>query len=241
MNKYNIVKLFEVDSTNNYALSLRYSGLFKEGLVIISDYQTDGKGQRGNYWESAKGENLILSVLVEPNISNEKQFDLSKIAALSFTDLLISFGLSAKIKWPNDILIGKKKIGGVLIKNIIFRNKITYSVIGIGLNVNQLVFGDYIPEATSLHLEFNKEISLEDIKSQFLVSIRNRINLYRAGEKLDVEYLELLFKKDKFLVFESRSKRFDGVVRGVTDSGRLMVETQGVVRNFDLKEIKMLF
>jgi len=150
---YNIIQLDDVVSTNNFALKLKKSHLFKEGLVVISDFQKKGRGQISNTWESKRGMNLLISIVIQPNISLSKQFDLSKIASLSLMDSLLDLGIASKIKWPNDILVCKKKISGILIDNIVSCNVITHSIIGIGLNVNQDVFNDYLPRATSLYLD----------------------------------------------------------------------------------------
>ena len=241
MDKRNIIKLYDVDSTNNYTLSLKESKLFKEGLVIISDFQTKGQGQRGSDWESEKGKNLIISVVIEPNISINKQFDISKIVSFSVMDCLLSLDVESKIKWPNDILVDNHKIAGILIQNVIFRNTISHSVIGIGLNVNQLIFDDYMPKATSLKLELNKNFILEEIQNELLNSIQNRIKAYRSGTDTEAEYLNALFQKDKAAFFESKSQKFKGIIRGVTDRGLLIIETENLIKNFDLKEIKMLF
>ncbi|MEC9209657.1 MAG: biotin--[acetyl-CoA-carboxylase] ligase [Bacteroidota bacterium] len=241
MDKLNIVKLSDVDSTNNYALSLRESTAFKEGLIIVSDYQKKGKGQRENYWESEKGTNLLISVVIEPCISIEKQFDLSKIAAFSVMDFLYVLGIESKIKWPNDILVGNKKIAGILIQNVLCKNIITHSVIGIGLNVNQFVFEVYMPKATSLKLEMKKNFVLEEIQNELLSSMQNRIQAYRSGKESEMEYLNALFQKDKVAVFESKSQKFNGIIRGITDRGLIIIETENSIKKFDLKEIKMLF
>ena len=241
MDSHNIIKLTDVDSTNNYALSLKGSKVFKQGLVIVSDFQTKGQGQRGNSWESEKGKNLIISLVIEPNISVKKQFDVSKIATISVMDFLNSLGVPSKIKWPNDILVGNKKIAGILIHNVIFRDTISHSVIGIGLNVNQLIFDAYDPKATSLKLEMKKKFNLEEIQKELISSIQNRIRAYRLGKDIEAEYLIGLFQKDKVAVFKSKSQKFNGIIRGVTASGLLMVETEKSIREFDLKEIKMVF
>ena len=242
MDKYNIIKLHSVDSTNNYVLSLKESDKFKEGLVVFSEFQTKGKGQRGNLWESEQGKNLIVSILFEPDILADKQFDISKIVSSSLIECLLNFGIKATIKRPNDILVGSKKIAGILIQNIISASgKITHSVVGIGLNVNQLTFDDYVPKATSLQLELKKNIILDEVKYKLLNNLRNIIKVYRSGQYLGTQYLNALFQKDKVVVFESNSQRFNGIIKGVEDSGLLLVETEDSIKRFAMKEIRMLF
>ena len=156
-----IIKISEVDSTNNYALSLKDNPFFRHGLVITSDYQRSGVGQRGSSWESDKGKNLLLSVVIEPDVSLVDKYDISRLVCISICDYLRSLGLKPKIKWPNDIFIGKAKIAGVLIHNLISKLEITYSIIGIGLNVNQIIFSDYSPRAVSIRNILGKELDLE--------------------------------------------------------------------------------
>lgn len=240
MNKYNIIKLNDVASTNTYALSLKSEEIFKEGLVFVTDYQYQGKGQRGSFWESEVGKNLIISVVIEPNLPIGRQFDITKIVAVALTDLLLGIGFKAQIKWPNDILIGHRKIAGILIDNIISRGVVTHSVIGIGLNVNQVVFNDYSPKATSFRIEADKTFSLEIVRDRLLNNIQKRIASYRLDNDLDGDYLSMLFQKDMVSKFESGSRSFIGVIRGVNDQGLIIIESENVARTFDLKQVRMI-
>ena len=241
MFKYNIIKISDVDSTNDYMLSLHSEKVFREGLVIISDHQINGRGQMGNIWESEKGKNLIISLLIEPNIIIDNQFDISKIAAFSLIDVLLNLGIKCKIKWPNDILVSNQKVSGILTHNIISKNIITHSVIGIGLNINQTIFDNYSPNATSLKTVMEKEFNVNDIMDLLLISFQNRIGAYRSGKSLVSEYLNMLYMKDRIAVFESKYSRFNGIIRGVSDSGLLIIETDNAIKEFSLSEIKMLF
>ena len=239
--KYNIQKIDIVDSTHYYALNLRDNKEFKEGLVISTSFQTNGKGQRGSSWDSQKGKNILFSVVFQLNISIKKQFDISKLISLSLIRLLSNLNIEAKIKWPNDILVKNKKIAGILINNIISKDIITHSVIGIGLNVNQHVFNEYIIKATSIFAETGLKNNIEDIQDKLLKEIKSKITNYRQGKNIFNEYLYFLYSIDKVSCFESDSQKFNGIIRGVEDSGLLIVEKEHEIRNFDIKEIKMLF
>jgi len=241
LDKYNIIDLLDVDSTNTYALSCKENKIFKEGLVVVADYQYKGKGQRGAIWQSEKGKNLIISVVIQPEIPVKMMFDISKIASLSVVDLLCSLEINTQIKWPNDILVNHQKISGILIENLISKDIITHSVIGIGLNVNQVIFNNFNIKATSLKIEKNNTFDLKWIQYKLLDAIKNRLAIYRSGNSLKSEYLDMLFKKDKIALFESNSQRFNGIIRGVTSDGLLSIEIEGKVGRFDLKDIKMLF
>ena len=129
-----------------------------EGLVVFSENQTDGKGQRGNSWITERGKNLTFSLFLKPSILISTQFVLSKIVSLSIVDFLMEMGVKdVKIKWPNDIYCGDKKIAGILIENTISEGKINNCIVGIGLNVNQVNFDSSIQNATSLKLELGFE------------------------------------------------------------------------------------
>ena len=235
------IHLKEVDSTNNYAISLKNTTVFKDGLVVSADFQTKGKGQRGSYWESENGKNILLTAVFELDLKLYNQFDISKIVAVSIVEFLEGLGLRALIKWPNDILIGKQKVAGVLIQNMISKNIIRHSVIGIGLNVNQLKFLDYNPTATSLKLKLDSEFVISDLRKELLKILGVNLVDFKNGKVFDELYHNHCFMKDKIAVFESSNQKFNGVIKGVTSNGLLQIETEDCLKQFDLKQVKMLF
>ena len=238
----NHIKLETINSTNDYALSLKDTLVFKEGLVVTASYQSGGNGQRGKAWESNANENLLLSVVIEPKLKLDEQSLISKIVALSVCDLLKSLGIEAEIKWPNDILVAKQKIAGLLIQNKLQGNYITHSVIGLGFNVNQLVFKDYSPKATSLKLQLNKEYEVLEIQEQFLSFLSERLKRLKVGENQENEYLNSLFLKDKPAAFESDNKQFMGIVKGVSKGGELLIQLEDdSIASFENQQVKYLF
>ena len=238
----NHIKLEAINSTNEYALSLKETPAFKEGLVVTANYQSGGKGQRGKAWESNANENLLLSVVIEPNINSNNQAVISKIVALLVCDLLKSLGLNPKIKWPNDILVNKQKIAGILIQNKLKGNLISHSVIGIGLNINQLNFEEYLPKATSLQLLLSKEFDIDKIQIQLLQFLSDRIKQFRDGFYQEQEYLSALFLKDKVAAFESAIQKFMGIIKGVSQSGKLLIQLEDdSIAKFNNQEVKFLF
>ena len=238
----NHIKLEAINSTNDYVLNLKGSLVFKEGLVVTANYQSGGNGQRGKVWESNANENLLLSVVIEPNINLDEQSVISKIVALTVCDLLKSFGIEAKIKWPNDILVAKQKIAGILIQNKLQGNYISHSVIGLGFNVNQLVFKDYLLNATSLRLLLNNEYEVFQIQVQFLSLLSIRLKRLKVGENQDNEYLNSLFLKEKIAAFESDNKQFMGIIKGVSESGKLLIQLENdSITEFENQQIKYLF
>ena len=155
-NKHDIIWLEEVDSTNEEARR-RISDI--DNLSVVSAVrQTAGRGQRGNRWQSADGENLTFSIVLKfgadqlESMAASGQFVISEVAALSVVDFLARHDIEAKIKWPNDIYVGDKKICGILIENALKGNCLSHSIVGIGLNVNQTVFDPSLPNPTSMAL-----------------------------------------------------------------------------------------
>lgn len=153
MNKNLGIKWYRtIDSTNTQAA--REMDTAEEGSVWIADFQTAGRGQRGNKWESSEGENLTFTVLLRPEFLHPaQQFQISQVCALGVCRYLSDKGLPVKIKWPNDIYIADKKICGMLIENSVRGDKLAVSISGIGLNLNQKVFSSDAPNPTSLLLE----------------------------------------------------------------------------------------
>ena len=215
---------------------------FKEGLMVTASYQTVGNGQRGKSWESLKGDNLLISIVIEPNISIQNQFLLSKCVALALYDLLSLYANDVSIKWPNDILVGRQKIAGILIQNILKRNEITHSVIGVGLNVNQTEFKTYSPKATSLKLLLNRTFDISIIQEELLKYLAERIKQLRSGVDQQKEYLSVLFLNNKITVFESDGQKFMGIIKGVSQKGKLHIQLEDdSVAEFDDQEVKFLF
>ena len=137
-----IIKLSTVDSTNNYTAKLITQTKIPFGTVIMADFQSKGKGQRNQSWVSEKYKNLLVSIFVNSSFLNTKSiFYLSKITALALREFIYdTLQMETLIKWPNDIIIGDKKIAGILIENQWKNNYIKSSIIGLGININQVVF-----------------------------------------------------------------------------------------------------
>ena len=170
--KYDIIWIDNVDSTNDEARR-RIDSL--DNLSVISTYeQTAGRGQRTRSWCSEAGKNLLFSIVLKnPAILPSQQVRISDIAAESVKELLANHDIEAWIKPPNDIWVKEKKICGILIEHSLIGNRISWSIIGIGLNVNQSSFPDDLPNPTSMILE-NKGFDIEDLLSEFMDIFINR-------------------------------------------------------------------
>lgn len=241
----NLITLKEVDSTNTFlknALS-KSTPLF-DGTVIMAESQLAGRGQSGNSWLSEAGKNLTFSILLNPNfLAIDRQFDLNMAISLAMNDFLNKYTAGgAFIKWPNDCYIGNKKIGGILIENIVHGNTIKHAIIGIGLNVNQENFPVGLKNVTSLKQALHQDYNLVHLLGEICSTIEARYLQLKAGnaDKLRDEYLSQLYLKDEWALFKFDKQIQSGKIRGITDIGQLIFETTEGLRYFNNKEIEFI-
>jgi BirA family transcriptional regulator, biotin operon repressor / biotin---[acetyl-CoA-carboxylase] ligase len=238
----NIVFVPECTSTNDLAINLLQSTYPAEGTVVITNHQTAGRGQRGNRWMTSAGENLTFSLILRPSFLPVKhQFMLTVITSLALHDLVTAKTSSrAHIKWPNDLLVDEKKICGVLIENQLLGHSISASVIGIGLNVNQIV--NDLPTATSIAQLTGHQHELEGVLHALLSQLEIRYLQLRQSQHplLMNEYLGRLYRYQQSSLYRAQGETFLGTIVGVDEWGKLKVETGGAIRTFDLKEIQYL-
>jgi BirA family biotin operon repressor/biotin-[acetyl-CoA-carboxylase] ligase len=244
----NVLFLPEVESTNTYAINLLRNVNVVDGTIIYTNNQTQGKGQRGAVWTSEIGKNIMLSVILQPRFLDiNKSFYLSKITALAcydvLTEILDSSQYDIKIKWPNDILVNKKKIGGVLIENNLSGSAIHHTVIGIGLNVNQEYFGDLNSLATSMKLQKNIDFDTALI----LASICSKLEKWYFKLKenkfdfIHSNYLSHLFGLNQIHHFiDNSGHSLYAEIMNVEENGKLLVKNaNNDFLSFDIKEVKM--
>jgi len=234
-----IVRLESIDSTNNYTANLIKSGDLDHGTVIMAVEQTGGRGQMGAEWLVKPGENLTISVFLDGvNLSVANQFSLTRLTSLSIIDFLAKINIPAVIKWPNDVFVGGKKIAGILIENNLSGSTIKKSVIGIGLNVNQVEFGEL--NATSVFLETNLHRSIDEILFSFIRCFNERLTQGLMSQTLENEYLENLFLLNIKCQFEDKDGVFEGVILGLDPIGQLKIQKSDKVMSYSLKEIRFL-
>jgi len=236
-----IIHLNNVDSTSNYTANLVKEGQIDSGTVILADNQYAGRGQRGSEWLVKPGENLTFSFFLDNvNLSVDRQFVLTQIVSLSIVDLLKKFGMSAEIKWPNDIYCRGKKIAGVLIENQLMGRNVKNSIIGVGINLNQETFEGF--DATSTLLETGAYKKPMDMLHSFCVSFNECwprfINNNFAALKSD--YLKDLYKFGIEARYRNAEGELTGVIVDVLDSGKLLVRHGDADRAYDLKEIQFV-
>ncbi len=232
-----------IDSTNDYATLLVSNSTPNEGTVIWAHYQSQGRGQIGSNWNAKAGMNLLMSVILQPRfLMAYQQFTLNILASLAVIAALESFGISAKIKWPNDIYIGNKKICGILIQNILQGKGIKNAVIGIGLNVNQEDFDPLLPNPVSMKILSQKVYEIEAVKSEVCKQLQEYYHRLKEDgfEVLKKEYLGRLYLKDKEVDYLIDGDKIKGKIIGISDLGKLQVLLKEEVREFNFREIKYL-
>ncbi|MEN9742764.1 MAG: hypothetical protein RLZZ65_569 [Bacteroidota bacterium] len=236
-----ILHLSVVDSTNNYAAKLIEGGVVENGSVIMADFQTAGKGQRGNTWQSVSQDNLLFSLAYQPeNISLVQQIRLSWYTAIIWIKCLQRFGINASIKWPNDIYFGKEKLGGILIENQVQGAKISWSVIGCGINVNS---APDTYNAIAINQIASAKFKPTTVLQEFLDLFNGHLGLlYGDFESLKIEFEQQLFGLNKIHRFEDReAMQFEACILGVNERGQLALrKNDDEVLFFDIQELKLL-
>lgn len=203
-------------------------GLAQHGQVIWADNQTKGKGQRGKIWENTPG-NLLMSLIIKPEVAPDKQFVLSMQTAVTIAKYLqtLSAQWHVAIKWPNDIYLNDKKTCGILIENVFRGMNWAYAVIGIGLNVNQKKFTENLPTATSMHFLSQETYDLKEIIFDIRTGLLNLVRATKpeATAALLNQYNNFLFRKGKEVSFIERStgRHFDAYVQEVNADGQLIL------------------
>lgn len=230
------------ESTNSEAHQLLIKNGATEGCTVVAAQQTRGRGQRGNSWEAEPGKNVTLSVILSPSfLVARQQFYLNMAVSLAVLDLLSEQGLQeAQVKWPNDLYFQDKKLGGILIENSINSYKLQHSIIGIGLNVNQLQFK--YPTATSMASVLGRELEVEEVTVRLLELLEKRYLQLRNGHTslLRHTYLQALYRYQEVHSYIADEQQVQGQIVGVDEDGRLAVEIENELRYFNFKEISYI-
>ncbi len=213
-----------------------------EGLIVYSNDQTSGKGQRGNQWLAESGKNILMSLLLRPKFLDPKnQFYLNLIAGLAIVDAIESLtDGNVTLKWPNDVYLNGKKLAGILIENNLRGSNLESSVVGIGLNVNQKSFN--MPKATSLRLETGQKYDLQEILEELTVQIERWYLKLKSGEN-DVilsKYHELLMWRGEQRKFKVKENEFLGEIIGIDEHGRLAINHHHGLHYYGIKEVEFI-
>ena len=238
------IRLQATESTNKFVK--HYRPVSPKDMVLVSaDFQTEGRGQAGNSWESEEGQNLLFSLLLHPrDVAADRQFVLSQAMALAVCETLSGYaGEGVSIKWPNDIYWNDRKICGTLIENTLSGKNIEDCIIGVGVNVNQTDFKSDAPNPVSLRQLLGRPVSREAVMNRLLARFaRYYAALQRGGEaeRLHRAYGERLYWRDGRLHdFADARGAFRARLDGVEPDGRLrLTDASGVTRHYAFKEIR---
>jgi BirA family transcriptional regulator, biotin operon repressor / biotin---[acetyl-CoA-carboxylase] ligase len=237
-----LIHLTSVDSTNKYAAGILRQENATEGTVILADVQTHGKGQGNNTWLSDNGLNLLFSLILKPDfLPAFKQVYLSMCIATGINDFITDLGIRSQVKWPNDILVKGKKVAGILIENTILSQNLHTSIVGIGLNVNQVSFPPEIPNPASLAGETGKSYDVGQLLERLLLFLEKRLNQLYAEDFVAIksQYLNSLWLLNTRARFTDQKGVFEGRIIDVAESGELLILTSGgETKMYGFKEVE---
>lgn len=228
----------ECHSTNTLLAELSGQQNLAEGTVVITGFQSAGRGQRGTQWQVEPGQNITASFLFRPHfLEPHQQFALTQWVALAIAETVKQFVTEPIwVKWPNDVLIGSRKVCGVLIENTLSGKMIGQSIVGIGLNVNQLRFE--FPMATSLRIVTGRLHNLSLVFETLCEHLEQFFFELRAGKILKESYLKHLYGWREKLLFSAGENDFEAVIEDVTAEGKLLVRKGADLCAFGFKEIR---
>lgn len=245
-----------IRQTNSTSTLLReqYTDSLPNLYTIRTDYQLAGRGQAGNGWESEDSKNLLFSTLLRCEVSPAEQFRLTMWVSVAMVEMLLKYlpaeGLT--IKWPNDIYYGDKKLAGILVENTLVGSKIAYSIVGIGLNVNQLEFLSPAPNPISMQQISGKEYDVENLLEEYLAVLKRWQNVPLPD--LQAAYMSYLYRRRGMYPYverevslvptaiaQSAEGAFRAEIQGITSQGELVLQTEkGETRTYHFKQIRFV-
>jgi BirA family biotin operon repressor/biotin-[acetyl-CoA-carboxylase] ligase len=236
-----LIKVSATDSTNLHLKRMLQDTPLEDYTVLVAETQLKGRGQGGAYWASESGKNLTFSVLKYfKELHVRDQFFVSIVVSLGIFKALSALQIpELSIKWPNDILSGRKKLCGILIENTVKGTSLKNSILGIGLNVNQESF-DSLPNATSLKQITARHYEPDLLLIDILLNIKQQMAFLegRNLKVLEVDYQQFLFRKDFPAIYKVKGQQIEGIIRGVNKEGRLLLEQESLgITSYGFKEI----
>lgn len=222
-------ELSEVDSTNNYAMRQLQAHLAEHGATWFAWFQNSGKGQRGKPWNAEPGQNIMMSSIIEPDIlSINNQFFLNVAVALACFDFFNTYTPNeTTIKWPNDIYWKDRKAGGILIENIVQGKTWKFSIVGIGININQTLFPGNLPNPVSLTQITGKTFDIIALAKQLCKCLDDRWKQLSNGKSNELlsEYCAHLYKLNEVVSLKKQNSIFTAVIEGVNKQGELIINS----------------
>lgn len=233
------VYLDEVDSTNE-EIKRRARRSAGQGLMVVADRQTLGKGRLGRSWESPKGTSVYLSVLLRPELAPSQVQCLTLASGLAVCNTINALGFSARIKWPNDIIIGNRKLCGILTEMSVEDNAVSFAVVGIGINVNNSAFPQEIEnKATSLYIESGEACDRNEIIAALTKQLEQVYDEFVMGgfQAIREEYVSLCATIGREIKAEVRGKTIIGEAVDIADDGSLIVKTDFGLEHISTGEV----
>ncbi len=231
----------QTTSTNDLAKGVT----FRHGDTLWAYHQSAGRGQRGNKWIGGVGENITFSVVLEPTfLDASDQFYISQITALALLDAMAQWGIEAKIKWTNDIYVGDYKLAGILIENSLNDGFVARSIVGIGLNVNQLLFDSALPNPTSMRLQRGCRFPLEEVLRSVQRKLMEWCEVLKNGERdrvINSYHMRLYRRGEQHTYRLASGELIEGVIEGVETHGELILRhVDGQSKGYLFREIEFL-
>ena len=235
-------KVKELSSTNDYLAQLCRDNKAKEFHTVVAESQTQGKGQRGNHWESEAGKNLTFSIVLYPTaLEVKKHFCLSMLAALSCIEALGDYADGFAIKWPNDIYWKHYKIWGTLTQHFLQGTLIQHTIVGVGLNVNQCHFTSDAPNPISLRQILGHDVERPELLSAICHTFAHPTELIPTeldAAALHARYTTLLYRLGMPATYRDAQGTFTATLHHVEPDGRLiLIDEQGTPRSYLFKEV----
>jgi BirA family biotin operon repressor/biotin-[acetyl-CoA-carboxylase] ligase len=252
--------LDRIDSTNNYAMEQVNTGQVTPGTAWFAMEQTAGKGQRGRQWHSPPGENIMLTLALQPNgLPLSRQFMLSAAVALGAADFFGKYaGDETCIKWSNDIYWRDRKAGGILIENVLRGNTWQYAITGMGININQTRFPEHLPNPVSLRQITGKSWDAVSMAKELCACLEPRLQQLQPAHynALLAEYKSRLFRLNEPALYRLKApylqeqtgaglppvkdEYFQGIIRDVLPDGRLCLEKDGALLQLDFGQVEFV-
>lgn len=227
MSGYSIIEYDSLRSTNEQLKALLAGETEQSDFTcIFAHAQSEGKGQAGNVWNTDPGKNIICSLLIYPKkVPAPEQFIISKAVAVAIVRYLSGLGVSARIKWPNDIYVEDSKICGVLIENQLQGEGIKNAIIGIGLNLNQIHFPEWIPNPVSARMVTkNTYVPIDELNKLIPCIINELSRCENDGVCLENDYFNLLYRNEGEHLFESNGEQFFATICSVARNGAITLK-----------------
>jgi len=232
----------ETDSTNLWIKRLAKEGA-SEGTLALAEFQSAGRGRLGRSWEVPEGTSVMMSILLRPKFEPQYAPTLTLVMGMAVAKAVKSLGFDVSIKWPNDVVVSHKKICGILTEMGVRDGKIDYAVIGVGINVNIKEFPEEMADkATSLYLESGKEFDRSQIPGLVMEAFEKYYEKFAATcdlSGLKEEYESILANYNQPVRVLAKEP-YEGVARGITDGGELLVEkTDGTIATVSAGEVSV--